>query len=243
MLLSNNAAGGTNGVTETPANSGGASGNAWDTVVTPSGGGGMRFSNTHLHLSESMSHSAVEPATNRGPCCGQWDTSLGTVSVLFGRAYVYYETLPAATDVIVQGRILAGTNSANIQIGSTGLVTAVSGPTSSSTGASLVANAWNRIEWQFGFQLNQPFATVQVFVGSNAEGLTPDGSTTVRGLASQNGPFTSFRVGAGLVLTPPATPATRWIADVQVNDSGFPGPVSPPATPSEHLLTTMGMGH
>jgi len=88
VALSNSAEGGTDTTAVTTANSGGTSGNAWDTVT-----GAPTFSATHAAHGTLCYSFPAATATNV-----QWSAaSIGMMATLYARLYVYPTANPAAT--------------------------------------------------------------------------------------------------------------------------------------------------
>ncbi|HLM22889.1 MAG TPA: hypothetical protein VK390_15375 [Propionibacteriaceae bacterium] len=93
LLLSNTAEGGTDETAAIPANTGGGSGNAFDTINIASGSS-VVFDNARA-AHGSMSYRLTTTATPATAQC-TWDTSMGTLAQLWFRANFYLTAAPAA---------------------------------------------------------------------------------------------------------------------------------------------------
>lgn len=119
LPLSNNAEGGTDTTNVTAANSGGASGDAFNTVTQPGGTGGS--------LTYSTDHPADGPLGWKFACPtgsgfgGEiiWSTAMGTVTEVYGRIYTYRTSINSDTNrifLITNG----GSRAAEVDITTTG---------------------------------------------------------------------------------------------------------------------------
>ena len=88
--LANNLNDGVLGATVSNSNSGGASGVPFDAVVT-TGGAGLIYDNTHTR---GAGLSARHTAGPGGDSYYEWNRSLGSPSVWYGRVYTYLSGLP-----------------------------------------------------------------------------------------------------------------------------------------------------
>src|SRR5215467_10547633 len=90
--LVNSAEGGTNGTTVSTGNSGGASGNAFDALLTTNAT--VAYDNAHAHSGAlSVKFATAGTAANWAV---EWTTSMGTLSQVWFRLYVYFTANPAA---------------------------------------------------------------------------------------------------------------------------------------------------
>ncbi len=216
--LSNTFEGGTQGVTITTANSGGVSGNAFDSVNIGTGGTCI-YDNTHVHSGTLENEQAL------GATAGQvyvvWSTSLGSVTELYSRIYLYLTANPGAT----AGKIeyISGAAAVFLAISTTGkigLINAASATVALSTN-SITLNAWNRLE--FHCIQNATTGTIQarLFFGSSVDSATPteslDGGATNTGSSA----YSAIRIGQ----TNNASNVTYWVGDVATSTTGWIGPV------------------
>jgi hypothetical protein len=222
-LLTNSAEGGTNGITVSTSNSGGASGNAFDATSIPAGGS-LNYSSTqaaHGTLSIQCATSTIAAGDYV-----QWSTSMGTLAEQFGRVYVYLTSAPAGNDVIV--RYIGGsTVLARLQV-TTGRVLRLL-DTSSTVVATFTntvpLNAWCRIEWDLTFPASATAsATVKLFLtpdsGTADETQTPASNGSLN-FGSAN--ITSVRFGwtNGVANQP-----NMFIDDLGVSSTGYLGPAA-----------------
>lgn len=215
--LSNTFEGGTNGATITPANSGGASGNAFDSVVIGTGGTCI-YDNTHIHSG------TLENEQTLGVTAGQvylaWTTSLASPTELFSRMYLYITANPAATSAKIL--YLTGAATCLLALTATGkvvLLNAASATVATSTN-SITLNAWNRLE--FHCLQNATTGTIQarLFLGSSVDSATPteslDGGATNTGSSA----YSAIRLGQANN----ASSVTYWIGDAAISTTAWVGP-------------------
>lgn len=188
-ILSNNAEGGTNGVTVTTANSGGFSGDAFSTVVNGSGGA-VTFSNVNVYRG-GMSILFTQP--NATTQFIAFDQGAGT-SAFQDSIYFYYPAHPDVTHQLVDIRYAAGGSSGGLFISTTGQIRVAAGTiTSTFTAGVLTPGNWYRAEWQ-GSNYGSTGATnlaAQVFL---ADSLTSLLSATVT-TGTTTGTVQIFRFG------------------------------------------------
>jgi hypothetical protein len=215
--LFNYALGGTNGTTVSAANSGGASGDAFDSVVgTPT----ITFDNTHSL--GGLSYKLVNP-----PSAQQlvWSTKLGTVGELWGRFFIWYDTAPTAPVGLIRPTT-GGSQASRIRINSDGTLTlADSGNAAEITTASaLPTGQWVRCEWYTQFvstsaQVNLMTWNTAGSTGTPTENLSASaGGIGVNADAVQIGGFN-------------AATFTCWLAGLAVHNEparGFLGPIRLP---------------
>ena len=94
IIVQNSAEGGTNSVTVTPANSGGASGNAWNSV---SGTGAITYSTTTV--ARGTLGYRIEQAASATSTLS-WN--LSAVTEYYGRCYMYFTGFAGSTQVIIR---------------------------------------------------------------------------------------------------------------------------------------------
>lgn len=218
MLLTNSADGGTLGATVSAANSGGASGNAFDSVVgTPT----ITFDNTH-----SLGPFAYKVIGGASAQQMVWSTAQGTIAQQYGRLYLYTTGNPSGVTGIVRW-LVGGAQAARLRLETTGALTiSDAGNAAEITTTNAIAlNQWIRIEWHVVFVASN--ATIEIKLFNNADSATPTEtvtSTTAAGLGvncdtTQLGSFNS-------------STWTGWMDAIEINDTGYPGPlVRPPFRP------------
>lgn len=237
----NSLEGGTSGVAITTANSGGASGNAFDDVSALAGQT-LEFSNVFAaHGSLSMK---VASGATGGQVYGAVKTSLGTTfTTIGGRLYFYLTAAPAAFQGILRftsggggtNRAIIGVNTARrLQV-----LTAASTTSATGTMALIPIGAWCRIE--FAITLSATVGQVDARMW-----LTPDSTGTADETnclaTSQNYGGTADSIRVGMVSGSLASSVVQYIDDAVFNDLGtFPGPYSISAqvlAPTSDITTT-----
>lgn len=241
LPLANNAEGGTAGVTVSTANSGGASGDAWDVVA--------------IGASETLTYDATNPAHGSGlddklgtfttvtAVYVSWTTSLGTLSTnqrLAGRIYwVPPVAPPGSSNRVVQilngSTILctiyhaSGTGFLEIHNSAGTLV-------GSASNTSLTAGTLYRIEFDFtGIGTAASGAgTVRLFVGDSTTQTGTDATCS----AANFGTLAPDTVRFG-ITTANGNVSSNYYADaIQLNSTGMPGPESTGPPPPAYLLPT-----
>lgn len=230
MLLKNSAEGGTNGTTVTTANSGGASGNAWDAVFLSTGAGTVVYDTAQsAHGGVSIRHSTADVGDSIQL---QWVASVGTPSRLWGRLYYRTASLTLSTDVF-RVRSSLGNQVARIaHSANTGLVLLRNGANSivyTSTNA-VVVNTWYRFEWDF-----RPGASVT----NTVTWYAGDSTTPIETLSATSSYSTDTncqQVHIGNMASQTFLD-NRWFDDIAVSDVGPLGPAV-----SVKTLGALGVG-
>jgi hypothetical protein len=228
LRLANNGAGGSNGTTVTPANSGGASGAAWD-VVSIGASEANTFDNTYVVKSGDLGYKLTTAAAVAANYVA-WTTSLGSLSVgqtLSGRFY-YVPPASAITSTIRLMHILGGAtvlcgighvNTVN-NIQARVAADAVGGPT---TGSALVVGTLYRIEFAFtGIGTAAGTMTISVFAGAST---TPLSGYPITASALNFGSLAPDTIRFGICTAAGMASLNQWIASVELDDTGtLPGP-------------------
>lgn len=219
MELTNTAEGGTSGITVTTANSGGASGDAWDAVV-------IAGASTLTYSDVQSVHGDLAYAVNGGGSGGatiQWTTSLGaSPTELYGRLYLYLPGNPASNLILIQCSGNAG-NAWRIVVTTAGLVS-LRNASNAEVAASTTAvstGQWVRLEWHVVITSGTTGdLTARLF--NSTEALISTETVTASGITMQS-EFTTLRHGdfGG------ATTAAFYLDSITVNDVAFAGPVAP----------------
>lgn len=218
LLLANNADGGSNGVSVSPGNSGGASGDAFD-GVTPGASQTIAYD-----TAVSMSGASIKFTLAAAQGYVSWTTSLGTLSagVRFGgRVYVTFSAAPNAAWQFF--RVMTGTTllatvrtnaSAQLQVGNTSGAAIVTGTT------SLSAGTWYRFEWDLAAvgTASSSF-TASVYLGDSTTVLD-----SVSGTAADFGSTAPDTIRLGQSASSFVSGTTLNFDDFVVNDTGMPGP-------------------
>lgn len=212
VALSNNAEGGTNTTTVTTGNSGGESGDAWDSVSF-GGSGTITFDNTHPV--RTLAYKIVGDTANNSLL--RWNTSLGTQTELWGRTYFYLTAFS-----VNQGFIWlrnGGNQVVRIRVNTSGNVEVLDGSNTIILTSTTVVNlnSYFRIEFHVIALAVNGTIEVRLFNDPNSATPTETVMSTTASLFDDVGD-----AGFGQLASTPA--ATFWIDDVQVNTTGFPGP-------------------
>lgn len=220
VTLVNSFEGGTNGVTITNANSGGASGNAFDSGALS---GSPAFSNTHA------AHGALgcEIASSGTAAYVGWATSLGTQTQTWFRQYLYFTANPGGTTYLNQFVELGVANCASILITSAGqlLFWDTSGTTQITSTEAVPLNQWIRVE---GFVISSAsIGQLSLSIYNSMDSITPTETHTTAANIDTNGGLNSVWFG----VTFSSQTLTYWLDDVGVSTTGYLGPVITPGPP------------
>jgi hypothetical protein len=238
-LLTNSAEGGTNGTTLTGGsggNTGGASGDYFDSVTTVASGT-LAFDNA-----ESDPHGSLSIKVATGATAGQsmvaWSTQMGSQTTVWFRIYLYYSALPT-----VQSRIFSAIQTASLCSGlylqaSTGKLWSGN---SSGGQIFILTNAiptgkWFRIE---GFVTGS--ATVgqtELKLFANADDTSPLETKTSAATQATTGPPNLYQFGATNSI---ASVPAHWLDDLGLSNTGYIGPAGA-STAVQQMLTMMGVG-
>jgi len=183
MLLTNTAEGGTNGVTVSAANSGGASGNPWNTVTAT---GTLIYSNAQA-MHGNLSYSIV--TTTSASAFMFWNSTSITIStkVMYSRCYIYFAIEPPFT-----GRFMQFMNSSAQLIGGVGINVSnqlairnsVDAVIATST-TTVPTNAWFRVELYTFSSATVGQVEVKIFLDPHSttptETLTTSATENTRG--------------------------------------------------------------
>jgi len=222
--LVNSFEGGTTGTTISTGNSGPGSGNAFDAVSAPGGGGTLAFSNAEA-AHGSLACDLATTGTTGTPYVA-WTTSMGSQAQVWFRLYLYFTANPSATQRVFAA-LQGGTACATIAVGTSGklqFLNAAGSAIFTQTG-TIPLNQWFRIE---GFIIGS--ATVgQVELKRFNSPDSTVASETNTSAASQNttGAMDTYRFGhgAGSAL---ANLGPWWQDDIGLSNGGYLGPVIPP---------------
>lgn len=209
---------GTSGTTITTGNSAGTGENAFD-VVTITGGGSAVYSNTQaIHSATSAAFSTVAAGT----AFVTWSTSLGAQGTVYGRTYLYLTAAPAANDNVVTFAN-SGTFGGGLLI-TTGLVLQLQSATFTQTGTQVLPTGqWIRLEWKIvAGAAGSASATVNYYASADSTTIT----STTTDVTNQYGSAASINtVNYGWTSSHASQP-TQYQANLNVNNSGYPGPVN-----------------
>jgi hypothetical protein len=216
----NNARGGTAGATVTTGNSGGDSGDAWNTVSIGTGGA-LTFDDTHLlHILQGpgLAYELSLGATS-GTVLAEWTISGAT---LYFRVYLYFTANPAAGIRPVAFRASASLAAA-IGVSTAGklqLINAANSVQQSFT-ESIPLNQWFRVEGQITGNASTGVLSASIF--NDADSVTADETHT---LTAQNTSGSLTQIWFGQQATA-ANVGPYWLGDMGVSDTALLGPSSP----------------
>jgi hypothetical protein len=221
--LSNSFEGGTDGVTITTGNSGGASGDAWNNVAL--GGGGTAVYDDAQFAAGAMSGLLV--AGSGATSFVEWDTSWHSDTEVWSRVYLRFDNVSLTNHTAIMSLRNAGAAACEIQLRTTnviglrdsGLVLRYSSST------TIAADTWYRLEWHIVHSATVGHMEARLFFGANLHGTTPDESF---GSASDNWntAAASNELWAGIASNPGTSGATVWYDEVVLDDVGWVGPVA-----------------
>lgn len=229
LPLSNTFEGGTNGVTVSTANSGGASGDAFDLVTTDDDFTYTSATKMHGTLGAGSLGDANALA---GPT---WHSSLGTPINLYGRFYMFRSATPSEQQRVVRWfNSFGGTEGGRISWHTDGKVysfdsTLAVPPSSSFT---LTANQWIRFEFNIFCDGSAGIIEVKCYVGDST---TEIGTYTRTGLNTLN-QIGDIRFGNQVA----AIPGAWTIDDVALSGTGYLGPASTGALPPIGFVSGLG---
>ena len=170
IYLTNTFDGGTSGTTISAANSGGLSGNAFDSVAVGSGGT-AKYSNAVVGGTNLLS--GLFQTTTANATAAIWANSMGPQYQIWFRAYLFFATLPTGNSRFFTILNAAGTGCARFYVTTAGaiLVQDGAGSTITTSTATIPLNQWFRIEG---------FTSVSPTHGQTSVSLfTPAGSIVV----------------------------------------------------------------
>lgn len=198
-LLSNGFDGGTMGATITAANSGGASGNGFNTASCASGT--LTYSAPPAHGSLSA---RLTPGT--GTCFVAWTAkAIASASEGYGRAYVNLSALPPGVTALLKVMSPGGTRDVQVNLSKTGKLTILdaNGATQATFASSIPLGQWVRLEWHLVAGSAGSFG-LQMYSGDSTTAVE---SQTVAGInagpaigGAQVGALSSLAAGYGAAL-------------------------------------------
>jgi hypothetical protein len=211
---------GTSGTTLATSSTSGPGANALDFASAGSGGGVCAFS------SAQVAHGALAALVTEGSSGSSyfgWSTSLGTQTLLYGRAYICLVTLPSAATSVVWF-VNGASTLARIQIDNNAQLTVKDTTTStiSAFATTLPVGQWFRLEWNLSFPgYAAAYSDVRLYLA--ADSLTPT-EEQITG-ASQN--FDSLQVSQVRFGWNGDGTASAYFDDVGLSGAGPMGPVNP----------------
>lgn len=196
----NTAEGGSHGTAVTTGNSGGGSGDAWNTVVAT--GGAITFDNTRPHR-ETLAYKFSQ--TGAGNTYVSWGTS-GTrdLDVTYFRAYINFDALPTGADAAIL-RLIDATVSGmcGVHLLTTGKLRLTDDAiaTIADSTATLAADTWYRIEVRVAMGTSSTgVIELRLYVGDSTTPTETMGPFTGRSLGAA--PMEQTFLGADTSVTP-----------------------------------------
>ncbi|MER6892029.1 hypothetical protein, partial [Streptomyces halstedii] len=217
MQLVNGADGGTQGLTVTPANSGGASGNAWNAVA-----GTPNIVYDGAHARGALAYK-LDVAAATTPHQVVWTSaSMGAVTQLYGRLYLWTAAHPV-TNRLGLVRFMNGASQAArliLQTDGTLQLTDAGNAAELNTTTPIATGQWVRVEWRVVFVATGAAVEVRLFNDADSTVATQVVSGTASGIGAA---CDSVQIGA--YLNGLASSWTAWLDSIELNDTGFPGPL------------------
>jgi hypothetical protein len=214
-LLANTFEGGTSGSAITAANSGGASGNAFDAVACGSG--------TVTYVASPAAHGgrAAQLAPSTAACYLSWTSaSIVPSTSSYGRAYIYFTARPSTSDVLLKLMDGSGARDAQINMDTAGhlrIIDAANGK-QAYFGTAVPLNQWVRIEWHLANSTSAGSMEVRMYAGDSLSPLEAEAST---GIATGSS-FAALQLGQAFAST--AFGTTIGVDDVAYGTTGWLGP-------------------
>jgi len=217
--VSNSFEGGSNTTTISAANSGGASGDAFDTVSI---GASTPLTFDNAHAAHGTLAAKIAP-TASSTTVMEYNTKVGTQTEFWGRCYIYMTAAPLSTWLFhrVQN---AGTNVARIALLTTNRIRLDGGSANTSLYTSptaLPTNAWTRIEWHILVSATVGQFDVRIY-RTSPDGATADDSSALAATQNLGTQATQYQFGG--VQGSSTVPGTFWIDDVGISTAGYMGP-------------------
>ena len=208
---------GTLGATLSPTDSGGANGMAFDTVVT-NGGGRLVYDNTRTR---GIGLSARHTVGAGGNAYYEWNRSLGSPSVWYGRVYIWLNALPAGDIRLIRGESASGDLELVIEVTRRGTMRIRDGSNQiiGTTHQAVLTSGWVRLEWKVNHATGQ--VELRVF---NSPNLTTPTETLVTATGRAIGALPA-QVQIGRSGTQ-AFFADFWTDDPALSTTNFIGPSS-----------------
>ncbi len=231
-VLTNSFEGGTNGVQLTGGsggNSGGASGNFFDTVTNTGTNAVDVFDNTHA--AHGTLSCKVSTGTSAVQSLNRWSTSMGAVNQVWFRTYLYFTAIPAALFRFVGFANSSGSNTcATVAISPTGKVEYFNATGSAViiTANTIPLNAWFRVEGLLIGSATAGQMQLKTFTTS-MDGQTPDEILTSTAVQNTFGAPGLYSFGQ---VSNQANVAAFWMDDIGISNTGWLGPYGTPTTPN-----------
>lgn len=228
-IKTNSLEGGTNGTTVTSGNSGGSSGDAFTTIT-----GTVTFDNTH----PKRGSLGIKFVASASIASADWRT-IGNVSTLWFRRYVYITANPAATTRLVTIQNSSGTLCGAISILTSGKLALLNsgGSVQLSSANAVPLNSQFRIE---GFLTGSATAgQIELKIFLTPDSVTPDDTQTTGTAVTTTGLVDRIVWGSQNAQT-----FTEYMDDPAYSTTGYLGPstISGTGGVSPHKMTLSGSG-
>src|SRR5579859_7350253 len=233
VTLINNFSGGAAGATVVPGNSGGASGNPWDTAVTGAGATLAYDATRAVHYGEG--YSCKVATTTPAQSYLAWSSSLlppGVTSLtqVWFRAYLYFTALPAAATAVFFAGQSGGGTCATVRVNTNGTVSALgtAGTVACTTTGAVPAGQWFRLEAAVTGDPSNGAVSVSFYPAAAADPYAHDSTILAAGNTASAtgvgtlGPMTGWRFGQP---TSAASVGPYWMGGCGLSDAGYLGPV------------------
>lgn len=213
-----------NGIAITPANSGGASGDAFQTTSI---GVTSFFESANTGIADGGSRDAYISAAATEASWLAWTTSMGTKTTIWSRFYIAFLALPTGS-IRPYGAMNGSSRAGVIQIGTNGKISLFDSLTIALATSTNLVNIGNitRIETKVICSATVGQIECKMFLTNPITSTTPDETFATPATANTLTQVTAYRFGrveSGSVAT-----GDYWMDDPAVDDTGYIGPyVSP----------------
>jgi len=214
LLLQNNCAGGSDETAVSPANSGGASGDAWSDVNASNGSDVYDNARSPSGVfSQRFGINATPSGVNRVT----W--AFTAVTTIFGRCYLYRTANPTTTGQQFAGADLIGTGAcAFFDINTSGQPRCWDSVSTSTTFTNpITLDAWMRFEYRIVMSTTVGVVELDMYEHHSNTLIESKALTGANTRASAD----QFLYGENWVQD---NGATFWMGDFLINDTGKPGP-------------------
>jgi hypothetical protein len=162
--------------------------------------------------------------TTVGAAYDSWTTKLGTITSTFGRFYFRVTSLPTTTARIF--KFLSGTTVCCefvLQSGTNQVGLKNTAGTDTGTGAAgaIVVNTVYRIEFSVTFSTTAGTATWKKYLGDSLTTTGADGTASAANFGAASANVVQHGVVSGYLAS-----QSLWMAGINLNATGFPGPLA-----------------
>lgn len=235
MAVTNNFSGGTAGTTITAANSGGASGNAFDTVTVGPAGSTHTFDAWDVEGSPLCGRYAT--AGTAGTIMDEWIATYGTVATGtddFGSFCLWLSGAVGTNFTLISLRNgAAGANvSSRIQLTSAGKIQFTDGAPNvvkATSTTSIPSNQWVRVDYRFRPGATATTGQVQLWIHLNAAAAVGDHDETISSTSVDTGSAAATAIYWGIntsAVNLPLSGGFFRLAHLRARDTAQSGPPS-----------------